>query len=152
MLQITARTLAAQTLLRGMAPEHLARLAPAASEVMFPVGHRIIEDGGYADGFWLIESGHVALDARVPGDRRIVVGTVGIGGLLGWSWLLPPYQWAFGAVCLSEVKALRFNAAAVRDLCAADPALKDELTQRVLRVVAVRVQETRARLIATLAA
>jgi hypothetical protein len=41
---------------------------------------------------------------------------------VGWSWLLPPYQWAFGAVCVTEVKAFQFNAQAVRELCAADPA------------------------------
>ena len=56
-----------------------------------------------------------------------------MGGLVGWSWLLPPYQWAFGAVCATEVKAFQFNAQAVRDRCAADPALKDELTRRLFQ-------------------
>jgi CRP/FNR family transcriptional regulator, cyclic AMP receptor protein len=98
--------------------------------------------------FWLIECGYVALDVQVPGERPVVIGTVGIGGLLGWSWLLPPYQWAFGAVCVTEVRAFEFRAAAVRDRCAADPDLGYELTRRMFQVLAQRLQGTRATLIA----
>ena len=83
----------------------------------------------------------------MPGEGLAVIGRVGIGGLVGWSWLLPPYRWAFGAVCVTEVKAFEFNAQAVRDRCAADPALRDELTKRLFEVLAGRLQDTRTRLI-----
>jgi CRP/FNR family transcriptional regulator, cyclic AMP receptor protein len=119
---------------------------------MFPAGNRIFADGGYSGTFWLIESGCVALDIQVPGESPAVVGTVGIGELLGWSWLLPPYQWAFGAVCVSEVKAIEFSASAVRDRCAADPVLGSELTRRIFPVLAGRLQDTRAKLVAQSAA
>ena len=76
------------------------------------------------------------------------VRSIGMGGLVGWSWLLPPYQWAFGAVCVTEVRAFQFSAQAVRDRCAADPALRDELTRRLFQVVAGRLKDTRTRLIA----
>jgi CRP/FNR family cyclic AMP-dependent transcriptional regulator len=89
------------------------------------------------------------LDVDVPGERPVIIGTVGIGGgLLGWSWLLPPYQWAFGAVCVTEVRAIEFRAPAVRDRCAADPDLRHELTRRLFQVLAERLQVTRGRLIA----
>ena len=122
MLEVTASGLVTQRFLRGMEPGHLEALAKAASEVMFPARQRIFADGDYADKFWLIQSGHVALDMLVPGEGLVVIGEVGIGGLVGWSWLLPPYQWAFGAVCVTDVTAIQFDAAAVRDLCVADPA------------------------------
>ena len=147
MLEVTASGLVTQRFLRGMPVRHLDALAETASEVMFPARHRIFADGGYADKFWLIQSGYVALDMLVPGEGLAVIGRVGIGGLVGWSWLLPPYQWAFGAVCVTDVKAFQFNAQAVRDRCAADPALKDELTRRLFQVVAGRLKDTRTRLI-----
>jgi CRP/FNR family transcriptional regulator, cyclic AMP receptor protein len=78
---------------------------------------------------------------RVDADR------VGTGGLAGWSWLLPPYQWVSGARCVTEVKAFQFNAQTVRHLCAADPALGDELTGRVFQVAAGRLGDTRTSLI-----
>jgi CRP-like cAMP-binding protein len=148
MIEVTASALAGHSFLRGMAPGHLDALAAAATDVMFPAGHRIFADGGHAASFWLIQAGHVSLDLQVPGGGHVVVDTVGMGGLLGWSWLFPPYQWAFGAVCASPVEAFEFEAAAVRSCCAADPALGDDLTARLARVLARRLQSTRMRLIA----
>lgn len=152
MMEVTASTLATQRFLDGMRPDQLAALAEVASDVLFPPRHRIFGDGDYADRFWLIQAGHVFLDVTVPGEGLAIIGTVGRGGLLGWSWLLPPYRWAFGAVCVTEVRAFEFSAAAVRNRCLADPALGDELTRRLFRVLAERVEETRDRLIAVAAA
>jgi len=148
MIEVTASGLYTQRFLRGMETGQLDTLAHAAYEVMYPAGHRLFADGEYADKFWLIESGQVALDLRVPGEGPVVVDHIGIGGIVGWSWLLPPYQWAFGAVCVTEVKAYQFNAKTVRELCAADPALRLELTARLFQVTARRLQDTRTTLIA----
>jgi CRP/FNR family transcriptional regulator, cyclic AMP receptor protein len=110
------------------ARHHLAVLAEAASDAVFPAGHRLFEDGGNATHFWLI-------------------APIGMGELLGWSWLFPPYRWAFGAVAASPVKAFEFDGRLVRARCAADPALGYEVTQRLAHVVAKRLQTTRVRLI-----
>jgi CRP-like cAMP-binding protein len=148
MLEVTASGLVTHRFLREMPARHLDALAATASEVMFPARHRIFADGDYADKFWLVQSGFVALDVLVPGEGPAVIGRVGIGGLVGWSWLLPPYQWAFGAVCVTEVRAFQFDAQEVRDLCAADPSLRDELTRRLFEVVTGHLQDARTRLIA----
>jgi CRP/FNR family transcriptional regulator, cyclic AMP receptor protein len=105
---------------------------------------------GSATRFWLIQCGHVSLDLHVPGQGPVVIETIGMGELLGWSWLFPPYQWAFGAVTATAVEAFEFDAAAVRERCAADPGLGSEFSQRVSRVLARRLQATRIRLIARL--
>ncbi|WP_433732447.1 hypothetical protein ACQP2Y_23335 [Actinoplanes sp. CA-051413] len=39
----------------------------------------------------------VALDFHVPGRGDIVIERVGAGGVVGWSWLLPPYPWTGNA-------------------------------------------------------
>jgi CRP/FNR family transcriptional regulator, cyclic AMP receptor protein len=148
MIEVTTSALAAQPFLRGMPAGHLDALAVAASDVTFSAGHRIFTDGGYASKFWLIRAGQVALDLQVPGEGPVVIETIGIGGLLGWSWLFPPYRWAFGAVCGTSVEAFEFDAAAVRDSCAADPVLGYDLTRRLIRTLAGRLQSTRTRLIA----
>jgi CRP/FNR family transcriptional regulator, cyclic AMP receptor protein len=147
MMEVTASTLAGQRFLHGLAAGQLDALAATASEVMFPAGQRIFAEGGNTAKFWLIESGYVALDVQVPGESPEVIGTVGIGEPLGWSWLLPPYRWAFGAVCVTEVRAIEFCAPAVRDRCAADPVLGYQLTQRLLPVLAGRLRDTTTRLV-----
>jgi CRP/FNR family transcriptional regulator, cyclic AMP receptor protein len=150
MIEVNATALAAHPFLRGMSLDHLAVLAEAARDVSFPARHRLFEDGGSATRFWLIQSGHVSLDLHVPGQGPVVIETIGMGQLLGWSWLFPPYRWAFGAVTVTAVEAFEFDARAVRERCTADPELGFEFGQRVSRVLAQRLEATRIRLIARL--
>jgi len=114
-------------------------LAEAARDVKFPARYRLFEDGGNATRFWLIQSGHVTLDLHVPGEGPVVIETIGMGELLGWSWMLTPYTWTFGAVTATAVEAFEFDAAAVREYCAADPELGYEFNQRIIRVLAQRL-------------
>lgn len=147
-MEINAAALAAHPFLRGMSADHLEVLAEAVQDVSFPARHRLIEDGGYATRFWLIQSGRVSLDLRLPGDGTVILEHIGMGELLGVSWLFPPYQWRFGAVAVTPVKAFELDAPMVRKLCAADPGLGYEFYQRVSGVLAVRLQATRTGLIA----
>ena len=147
MTEITAAALATHPFLHGMSHDQLGVLAETACDVRFPARHRLFEDGGNATRFWLIRSGRVALDLHVPGEGPMVIETIGMGELLGWSWLFPPYKWAFGAVAVTAVEAFEFDAAAVRAACAADCALGYEFTGRLTRVLASRLQATRIRLL-----
>ena len=149
MIEVTRPAIAEHPFLRGMTPSHLDALAEVGADVSFPAGHRIFEDGGFAGKFWLIQSGHVTLDMQVPGQGRVFVDNVGMGELLGCSWLFPPCRWELGAVCAGPLRAFEFDAAAVRERCAADPLFGYELTGRLLRVFAKRLQSTRTRLIAS---
>ena len=148
MIEVTPAALAAHPFLHGMSHDQLAALAATASDVTFPARYRLFEDGGNATRFWLIQSGHVSLDLHIPGEGPVVIETIGMGELLGWSWLFPPYRWAFGAVAATRLEAFEFDAAAVRACCASDRGLGYELNQRVTRVLAKRLQATRIRLIA----
>jgi len=147
MIEVTADALAVHPFLHGLSRDHLAVLADAADDVTFPAQRRLFEDGGSATRFWLLQSGHVVLDLHVPGRGRMKIETIGMGELLGWSWLFPPYRWAFGAVTASPVEAFEFDARAVRACCESDPVLGYELTTRLAHVVAKRLQATRVRLI-----
>jgi CRP/FNR family transcriptional regulator, cyclic AMP receptor protein len=147
MIEDTMAALAAHPILHGMSAGHLEVLAGSATEVAFPAGHRLFEEGDGANHFWLLRSGSVVLDLHVPGQGRVQVDTVGMGELLGWSWRFPPYRWAFGAVAGSPVEAFQFDAQAVRASCGSEPELGHEVTERLARVLAARLQSTRVRLI-----
>ena len=81
-------------------PAELELVSTAARTVRFEAGQRLFHEGTPASGCWLIHDGCVALDLMVPGRGQIVVQTLGPGDVLGWSWLLPPYQWHFGAAAV----------------------------------------------------
>jgi len=141
-----ASIIGAEPLLRGLPSAQIEQLAALATRVSAPAGERLFEEGGTARHFWLISSGQVALDALVPGDRRVTIETLGRGDVLGLSWLAPPYVFQFGALCLQPVQAYRFDAVAVRAACDRDPQMGYALFDRFLAVAARRLQATRARL------
>jgi CRP/FNR family transcriptional regulator, cyclic AMP receptor protein len=139
--------LGAQPFLRGMPPAQLAKLAELCKHVSIPARERLFDEGSRAGRFWLIDAGQVTLDANVPGQGRVTIETLGRGDVIGLSWMLPPYQWRFGAVATQPTQAFVFDADAVRAACDADPLLGYEISRRFSVAVVQRLQATRARLI-----
>jgi CRP/FNR family cyclic AMP-dependent transcriptional regulator len=134
-------------LLRGLPPGQIARLAAVARHVSLPRNHRLFEEGAPADRFWIVDAGEVALDVLLPGVGRLVIETLGRGDVVGLSWLVPPYQWQFGAVCTQSMQAFEFDARAVRTACADDPAFGYAIAMRFMTVVSHRLRATRSRLL-----
>jgi CRP/FNR family transcriptional regulator, cyclic AMP receptor protein len=139
--------LAAQPFLRGLPPAQLAELAGLCEHVTVPAGRRLFQEGSTADRFWIIDAGRVTLDASVPGRGRVIIETLGRNDVIGLSWMLPPYQWRFGAVATQPTQAFVFDARAVRKACESDLVLGFELSRRFSAVVVRRLQATRARLL-----
>ncbi|MCX2968496.1 MULTISPECIES: Crp/Fnr family transcriptional regulator [Streptomyces] len=134
-------------LLGSLPPGHSERLRALGHQVAFPAGARIFEEGTIADRFWIIHTGSVTLDQRIPGRRPQTVETVGHGELLGWSWLFRPYTWHLGAEAGSPVRALEFGAVEVRRLCEEDHELGYALALAVGEIISHRLQRSRARLL-----
>ncbi len=142
-----APALAGHQFTRGMPADHVAALSGAARHIKVPARHRLFDEGGTADRFWLIQAGQVALDMHVPGRGLVVIEALGMGDVIGWSWLYPPYQWRLGAIAMRPTQAFEVDGPAVREMCAADAGFGYELTRRFLAVVVNRLQATRSRLI-----
>jgi CRP-like cAMP-binding protein len=136
-----------QPFLAGMPRPFLARLALHGHPAVRTAGNRLFHAEGVADRFWLVRSGNVAVDLHVPGRGDVVIETIGAGGVVGWSWLFPPYRWHFGAVAAERSAVVEFEAAGVRAMMADEPAFGFDLTSRFLRVVADRLQAARIRLV-----
>ena len=128
-----------------MSADRLDELAKAACDVTFPARHRLFEDGGDDSRFWLIQSGHVSLDLRVPGEAGDHRASASANSSAGHRCSRPT-----GRVRRRghHGGSLQFNTPAVRKLCAADPGLGYEFNQHITRVLATRLQATRIRLIA----
>ncbi|MGW2717743.1 cyclic nucleotide-binding domain-containing protein [Streptomyces sp. NPDC001492] len=132
---------------RALPAEHRQRLMRIAREVSFPEGTRLFEEGGHADRFWIIRTGTIDLDMRVPGRRAAVIESLGHNELVGWSWLFAPYIWHLGAQAASPLRAYEFDAATVRTICQEDPAFGRTVARWVGEVVADRLQAARVRLL-----
>ncbi|MFF6772515.1 Crp/Fnr family transcriptional regulator [Streptomyces sp. NPDC012637] len=128
-------------------PEHRERLMAFADDVYFESGHRLFEEQDRADRFWIVKTGAVTLDAKVPGRGSPVIETLRHGELVGLSWLFPPYLCQSGAEAMTPVRAYEFDGAAVRSMCHTDPGFGASVMFWVGQILAHRLQVTRVRLL-----
>ncbi|MFE1441794.1 cyclic nucleotide-binding domain-containing protein [Streptomyces sp. NPDC058739] len=135
------------SMLRALPAEYRERLLSTARTVSFPEGTRLFEEGGHADRFWIVRTGTVELDMRVPGRRAAVIETLRHNDLIGWSWLFTPHVWHLGAEATTPVRAYEFDATAIRAMCHDDPGLDHAVTQWVGDVLAHRLRSARTRLL-----
>ncbi|MDX3520246.1 cyclic nucleotide-binding domain-containing protein [Streptomyces scabiei] len=135
------------SMLRALPAEDRQRLMRVAREVTFAQGQRLFEEGSRADRFWIVRTGTVELDMRVPGRRPAVIESLRHNELVGWSWLFSPHVWHLGAEATTPVRAYEFDATAVRLMCQEDPAMGRAVGLWVGEVLAHRLQAARTRLL-----
>jgi CRP/FNR family cyclic AMP-dependent transcriptional regulator len=148
----------------GMSRPHLALLTDCAVPVHFKKGQTILREGEFANRFYLIESGKVALESydcsrRLGGDAAhaclpahgrtshnkaaTVVDTIGPGDPLGWSWMFPPYVCHFTARAVEPTEAIFFYGTVLREYCERYPSLGYELFKRTAPIMLRRLQASR---------
>ena len=126
--------------LAGMNHTQLTLLTDCAVARHFNMGQTILREGEFANGFYLIETGRVALESEAGFGESIVIQTIGAGDLLGWSWMFPPYVWQFAARAIEPTTALFFYAAILREYCEKDHSLGYEVLKRISAVMVKRLQ------------
>lgn len=147
MIQSLERVIEQHPFFKGLEKAHIQFIVGCAKNVRFAEGEVIFREGDPANEFYFVREGLVAVELMVPHRGFTTVQTVGAGDVLGWSWLLPPYQWRFGARTLEATRALAFDAACLRAKCESDHHLGYELFKRFSGVVTERLEATRLQLV-----
>jgi CRP/FNR family transcriptional regulator, cyclic AMP receptor protein len=131
----------------GLSSGALELIAGCASNVHFDEGSFIFDQGEPADVFYVIRQGRVALEVQSPAKGPLIIDTMEGGEVLGWSWLIPPYQYFASARAVTPIRATALDGACLRGKCEADTDLGYQLLKRVTTVMYQRLQSTRIRLL-----
>jgi len=141
------RILAGHPLFRNMEPEFHDLLAGCAKNARFPADSYLFHEGDDADWLYLVRDGRVALEISAPGHGRMVFQTIASGGVLGLSWLVPPYRWRFDAHVKEDLRVIEFDANCLRTKCDANPALGYAVMKQILPALVDRLHDTRVQLL-----
>jgi CRP-like cAMP-binding protein len=133
--------------LRRLSDQHRLILASGVRPFTATAGQMLAREGDPAHAFYLVQSGHVALETHRPGPGSVGVLTVGPGEVVGWSWLVPPHRWRFDARATDAVSGLAFDAEWLRAKCEEDHELGYQLLKELLAVLATRLAATRLQLL-----
>lgn len=138
--------LAGHPFLAGLPEADIAKLAELAFEVRFQPEQVLFREGDPSSFFYLIVTGHIALELQAPG-RVFRIETIEQGDDLGWSSLLESVNKQFQARCLEPTRALAFDGPRLIALCEEDTQLGFRLMRKVVATVADRLRATRLQLL-----
>jgi CRP-like cAMP-binding protein len=131
----------------GLDPRFVDLVCGCARNVRFEAGQFLFREGAAADEFYLIRAGHVALQVVAPGRPALMLQTIGVGEVVGVSWLIPPYRWQNDARALELTRAIAIDGACLRAKCESDHDLGYEMLKRVVALVIERLHATRLQLL-----
>jgi CRP-like cAMP-binding protein len=147
-LEALKALIAAQPFFKGMKVEHLQTLSDSAMQTQFTPGQVIFHAGDWANRFYLIERGKVAVELESRDDKPILLQSLGPGREVGWSWILPPYHEQFTARALEATEAIFFHGTRLREQFEENHDLGYEMMSRMAVVMLHRIQATRCQLLA----
>ena len=100
-----------------------------------------------ADTLFLVDGGRVAIEIQGPAEGRLIIDTVGPGGVVGLSWVAPPFRWQFDARAAEASSAVAVDVEALRARLVERPEVGYPLLERLSWVLLGTLQATRIRLL-----
>lgn len=135
--------LAKHPVFEGLDPSHLQLVATHAAVQKYEAGQRVFERDLDAREFFVVKQGKVTVEVPAIDGDSLKITTVESGGLLGWSWLIPPYRWSFDARTDTPAELIVVNGERLRAACDADPRLGYQLMKRFALLMAERLNAAR---------
>lgn len=146
-METLERIIVEHSFFAGLDQAFLDLIVGCASNVRFAAGTYIFKEGDQADKFYLIREGRVALEIFAPQRKPIIVDTLDVDDILGWSWLLPPFLWKFNAHVVTGVRAIALDGKCLRAKCEENHDLGYEVLKRFARIIEMRLDATRFQLL-----
>lgn len=131
----------------GLPTEHIQLIVGCAKNVVFEPGKYLFKENEVANSFYIIRSGKVALEIYSPEVGSIIIQTLGEGDIIGWSWMVPPYNWRFDARAVELTRVIELDGSCLRNKCENDPRLGYEIMKRLANVFEQRINAMRIQLL-----
>ena len=121
-------------------------LCESANTLEIKKGQVLFRLGEHADKFYILRNGRISVQIPAVMGPTLEVQTLGTDQILGWSWLISPYQWHFQAKAEEDSKLLEFDGTAILARCEQEPKLGYELLKRFAVLMSERLDVSRQKL------
>jgi CRP-like cAMP-binding protein len=139
--------LAEHSFFKDFPPSYRALIAGCGKNVQFAAGQLFVKTGDAAKQFFAIRHGRASIELHSPERGALILQTVEVGDIVGWSWLFPPYRWKFDVRAVEDVRAITFDGECLRGKCERDPAMGYDFMKRFALVFMERLESARLQLL-----
>ena len=109
-------------------------------------GQILFLQGEHADKFYVVRSGRISIQMPAIMGPALEIQAVDEDQVLGWSWLISPYQWNFQTKAEEDSELLQFDGAAILARCEQDPKLGFELVKKFAALMSVGLNAARQKM------
>lgn len=128
---------------QGLEDKYFSDLEECSTRADYPKEIYLLRTQMPANDFFVLLEGQVKLLNHVPGGRVAALETITAPSIVGWSWLVPPFQWHFDVKTMTPVSTLRIHAPQILAKMSQDKTLAADLYQRFMELVVERLQAAR---------
>jgi len=107
--QSIAEYLSAHEFFSELSEDALKFLCECASAREIKKGQILFRHGERADKFYVIRNGRISVQIPALMGPTLEIQALGQDQVLGWSWLISPYQWNFQAKAEEDSELLEFD-------------------------------------------
>jgi len=138
--------LSAHEFFSGFSNDDLKFLCEYSSTREIKKGQILFLQGENADRFYVVRNGRISLQMPAIMGPALEIQTVDEDQVLGWSWLISPYQWNFQTKAEDDSELLQFDGAAILARCEQDPKLGFELVKKFAALMSVGLNAARLKM------
>jgi CRP-like cAMP-binding protein len=136
----------------GISDSALDFLAANATVRQIPSGDALFVQEDKAKHFYVIISGKVSVQIPALYGPPLIVQNLQDGAVLGWSWLIEPFRWAFQAHAESDSEIIQFDGKAILARCETDHDFGYALLKRFAQLMSERLEAARLKMMDSWAA
>jgi CRP-like cAMP-binding protein len=109
-------------------------------------GQILFLQGENADKFYVVRNGRISIQMPAIMGPALEIQTVDKDQVLGWSWLISPYQWNFQAKAEEDSELLQFDGTAILARCEQEPKFGYELLKKFAALMSVGLNAARQKM------
>ena len=143
---VTNEILKKISLFRGLNEDELEEIAKLCSVRAYEVGELCQSEGQMADQVRFIHKGKLGVEFHIPniayGCKDIVLDTLGIGDIFGWSALLKGTPWS-SLRAIEPTEAIYINATDLLNLCNSNSRIGYMVMKNLATIITSRLRRNR---------
>ena len=134
------------TFFSGLREDFVTLLGQYVSTLEVEKGHILFQQGERADKFYIIRHGRISVQIPALMGPTLEIQSLRTDQVLGWSWLISPYQWHFQAKAEENSMLLAFDGASILEKCEQEPKFGYELLKRFAALMSERLDVSRQKM------
>ncbi len=144
--QLIVKYLSGHDFFSELSEEALKFLCECASLRDIKKSQTLFKQGERADKFYVVRNGRISVQIPALMGPNLEIQSLGKNQVLGWSWLISPYQWNFQAKAEDDSELLEFNGTAILARCEQEPKFGYEVLKRFAALMSERLEAARLKM------